>query len=213
MNKREGCASSSLVTATFFQKNEPNLSHSNIFDVFYMISCFLHNFLLFVEKLQPFYIEMAPSRSPQALQHFWYVFYFVTLSPFLVEKLQAFYIGIAPSSSPQALQHSWYWFYFVMCLHPVSFFCWKTPGLLHRNGSQKDPPSLTATFQGISKNHPEAPKDRQGAPKSSQGAPRDPPGALQSSQRHSKSPQGRPKSSQATTKPPNQLFLCVVCLW
>ena len=125
MNKREGYPSSSLVTATFFQKNEPNLSHSNIFDVFYMISYFLHNFLFVVEQLQPFYIEMAPLRSPQALQHFWYVFYFVTLSPFVVEKLQAFYIGIAPSSSPQALQHSWYWFYFVMCLHPVSFFVLK----------------------------------------------------------------------------------------
>ena len=109
----------------FFRKTSQTLATATLLMFFTWFHTFYITSFFFVEKLQPFYIEMAPSRSPQALQHFWYVFYFVTLSPFFVEKLQAFYIGIAPSSSPQALQHFWYCFYFVMCLHPVSFFVLK----------------------------------------------------------------------------------------
>ena len=91
-------------------------------------------------------------------------------------------------------------FFVASCLALLLFLAEKPLPLYIGNGSLKEPPGPTATFQGTSRNHPEAPKEPQGPPKSSQGATRDSPGAPRdppgSTQELPRSTQGPPRSTQ-----------------
>jgi len=88
-------------------------------------------------------------------------------------------------------------FFVASCLALLLFLAEKPLPLYIGNGSLKEPPGPTATFQGTSRNHPEAPKEPQGPPKSSQGATR-------SSQEHLQAPKHIPRSPGESPRTPKQ---------
>ena len=112
-----------------------------------------------------------------------------------------------------------------MFLTPFHFFCTlpsfsveKLQPLYLGNGSLRQPPSPTATFQGTSQNRPEAPRPPtsdlrapksdprapQERPKSSPGATQDPQEQPKSFQERPWSPQERPKSPQERPQSPQE---------